>query len=142
MTEAVEPVEHPYDLALREWCRSIANTLGLSEWAFHLEYDESLPDDVYARVKPAHARQAATIIVGKEFAAATPEEKRATIVHEFLHCHLAQSDEVIHGALPELLGVPAFNAFLTGYDLSIERAVEGLAVPIARLLPLPPPEGE
>lgn len=127
----------------REWCRVIANTLGLTDWSFTIDYDPSLPEDVYARVKPAHARQAATVMVGDEFLASSPEEQRVTIVHEFLHCHLAASDEVVTGALPDLLGTPTFQAFQTAYDLSIERAIESIAVAFARLLPLPPePEGE
>lgn len=122
------------------WVGSLADAIGLREWEITILRGE-LRDDVIARCNVPRARQAAEITLGDEFFKETPEGKRATIVHELLHCLFAPIGEIVDESLPALLGRPAYNTFETAHDLATERCLDAIAVSWARLLPLPP-EGE
>lgn len=120
-----------------QWARTCANTLGLSDWEVEIR-EESLPDDTLGRCFVSRARLHARILIGESFVEASPEEQRATMVHELLHCHYAPLVEIVEETLPALLGKPAYHVFECSHDLALERCLEAQAVAFANLLPLPP----
>jgi hypothetical protein len=126
--------------AFIEWVRTCANTVGLSAWEIEVVREE-LPKNVIARCRVPRARQFGEVVVDDEFFDLTPEEQRATIVHELLHCHFAQITEVVEESLPVMLGKPAYHVFEVAHDLALERCLEATAVAFAEMLPVPP-EGE
>ena len=125
---------------LGEWIRRAANTIGLTDWAIEYVWDEELPEHVLARVSIPRARQAARIRLGSEFRVSKPEEKRATLIHELMHCHFEPMSEYVSETLPMAIGKPSFHVFETAYDLLAERAIDAIAVAFAEKLPLPPEE--
>lgn len=123
--------------ALIHYVHECARAIGLSEWEIEVVRD-GLPEHVFARCDVPLARQAAKITFGPQFFESSPEEKRATILHELLHCHFAQITEVVDESLPALLGRPAYNVFDNAHNLALEGCLDAIAVSVARLLPLPP----
>lgn len=127
-------------MTLAEYVRVVANTLGLPHWNISIENDDSLQEGTFARVYVAHARAEALISFAPSFHASSPEERRATIVHELLHCILWPLEEYIEDSIPQLIGKPAYTVFESGFNLLTERAIDPLSVAIADMgsIPLPP----
>jgi hypothetical protein len=127
---------------LDEYVRALANTLGLTDWGLSIEWHD-LPADTTARVVMAYGRRFATIILGEEYLNSSPADRRETLVHELLHLHFAQADELVNDTLPDLLGRPSFSAFEAAHNLVMERAIDAVAVAIGDMgtIPFPPEEG-
>jgi hypothetical protein len=126
-------------MTFAEWIRFVANTLGLTEWSISYTSGD-VPDDVIAQVIVPHGRREAGITLGAKFYADDPSNQRETIVHELLHCHFADLDELQRDSLPSLIGQPAFTVYENAVDLVIEHGIDALSVAIAAsgVIPLPP----
>jgi hypothetical protein len=123
---------------LAEYVRTLADALGLRDWDVTLAEDHSMSEEVFADVRVPRGRKHATITLGGEYFTSSQEERRATIVHELLHCHFMSLEDLIEDTLPPLIGRPAFSMFRHGHTQIIEQGVEGVSVAIAHFLPLPP----
>src|SRR5215207_4796861 len=115
--------------------------MGLRDWDITIIANADLPDSCLARCRIALGRKAAEIMLGAEFDKESAEGKRATMVHELLHCHFSRADEVVDETLPDLLGDPVYKTFYTGFNLAMEVSIDAVAVEWAKSMPLPP-EGE
>jgi hypothetical protein len=123
---------------LTSWLDTAAAMLGLTDWEIELVTDADLPDDCLARVNVPTGRRTAEIKVGAEFAKSSPEERRATLVHELLHCHFDPITDLSHRVLPSALGDQAWHVYDQASEMVIEQAIDAVAVAVAEFLPLPP----
>jgi hypothetical protein len=128
-------------MTFNEWVQVVANTLGLTEWKITVVAGET-SDDVIANVVVPFGRHEARITLGPKFYESDATEKRETILHELLHCHFADLDELEHETLPQLLGKPAYTAYDNATNLALEHGIDALACAIAEMdvIPLPPEE--
>lgn len=125
------------------YVRLLADEMGLSDWSFEIEV-EPAPDEVSACIRCVPGRRYAIIRLSSTWEKKLPEEQRNGVAHELIHAHLARANDLAdsEGALPTLLGRPAWTAFYQGFELALEDGVDALATVIARNLPLPPDELE
>lgn len=121
-----------------EYLRTLANTMGLTDWSFTLKDMEH--EDALATITVSFGRQEACIELSPAFYAADPEEQRTTLIHELLHAHHAPVDELMENALPEALGKEALAVFAEAYRIMVERMIDPVSVAIANMgvIPLPP----
>jgi hypothetical protein len=127
-------IDHPLDL----WLDDAKQVLGLSDWEVELVTGADLPDDCLARINIPTGRRTAEIKLGEEYEKSSPEEKRATLVHELLHCHFDPLGDLAHRALPQTIGEAAWHVYEEASDLLLEQAIDAVAVAIAPFLPVPP----
>ena len=111
-----------------EYVSRIAGDMRLRDWKLFIGEDVPSGDDTTADCYPIPGRKYATIRFSESFLRDTPEDQRHTIVHELIHCHLAQIQRVIEVKLDN-------DAIVRN---QLEYAVDALADVIAPLLPLPP----
>lgn len=122
-----------------EWVQVVRDKLGLTDWEIKV-YDGPLAEDVIANVVVPSGRRVAKITLGPQFYEEDAEGKRDTIVHELLHCHFADLDEIQSDTLPILLGKPTFTTYQAATDLALEHGIDAIAVAIGAsgVIPLPP----
>ena len=112
--------------SLLEYIGKLQAAMALQDWTIGVS--EEVPDvDCNATIEPVCGRKLATISLAEDFDILSPEVQRHCIVHELIHCHLAQ---VTH--LGELMSEPTCI-----WRSIIEYTTDGLADAIAPLLPLP-----
>jgi hypothetical protein len=129
---AVKPRQTPL-----EYCRQLANLIGLTHWRIDLEPGDP-DDDALASMRVISGQQRAMLKIGRGYTADTPEDQRSTMLHELIHVHLWPCDDVIEAVGP-LLGTAAANLATSQHNLAVERATDSLAVAIAEHFPLPAP---
>lgn len=83
-------------VATHAYLDELRPTLGLSDWTVVVDA-EPLPvtDGEAANIEILYAQQHATIRLAADFAEQTPAWQRHTLVHELVHCHLAQLTELV-----------------------------------------------
>jgi hypothetical protein len=124
----------------RRFCRYVrrlADSLGLCDWSFSITFD---CDDEHASAnitcidgrKHADIRFAADLLTSHD-----PLLQRTVVTHELVHCHLASCQNIIRDDLVKHLSQSTYDALYDGFRRQLEYAVDGIAVPIARGLPLP-----
>lgn len=118
------------------YVRRLADSLGLQDWTFTLTWDCS-DDDAAAVVTCIDGRKHATIAFAADFGQTDPLQQRAVVVHELIHCHLASAQNIIRDDLTKHLSQATYDALYDGFLRQLEYAVDGLATPVARGLPLP-----
>lgn len=129
--------DHEWDI-LGDYIRWVANEIGLRDWAFLLQRDEPDDKEALAVVCPTYGRKYATVRVCHEFRGIRPEEQRATIVHELLHCHLVLATDAVQQDLNNtmLMSRPTYLMFWEHFKRMVEYAIDGMADAWAKSLPL------
>ena len=120
--------------SLIRYISAVGKEYGLTGWQMGLSFDAH--DAVAAEVSCVYGRRIAHLAVSPDFLDFTPEEQRQVIVHEMTHIHLDQMQTLIHDLLPEVMGKPAFDAFIAGYRQAMEHATDAIADAIAPTFPL------
>jgi hypothetical protein len=118
-----------------DYTRKLAALIGLGHWRIDFEV-EPADEDSDASIRVISGQQRALLRIGKTYAGQTPEDKRATILHELIHIYLWPCSEAAEHAQPHL-GTTAAALFTAQHDLTIERATDALAVAFAEHFPLP-----
>lgn len=106
----------------------------LSDWEITVSFDTPAEDDCYAEIKPAKDQRRAELMFGKQFFFCTPADQRQTLVHELLHLHLVNAEEMATGAVASAVDDSAMRAFDGAFSCEVERTVDVLADVIAPLL--------
>jgi hypothetical protein len=122
----------PTSRARPEWqpyVRHLADRLGLKDWQVFVLDELPATDSAYARIEIPHGRKYANVTLSNNMLKGTEEEQRHAIVHELLHCHFAFGDRAARTMLSER----DYGIYEDGFELG----VDGVAVAIAPLLPLP-----
>lgn len=110
------------------YVRDLANRLALRDWTFVLEPEHCTPGR-NAEIQPCFGRKHATLRLSNLFLQMPAGLQRHTLVHELMHCHLAELSFYIQHL--------AFGDALRAARIMQEMAVDGLADAMAILLPLP-----
>lgn len=116
---------------LATYVRAIADHIGLRDWLLVLKHDVPAEETSLASVIAVEGRRFGAVRVCKEFRELTADEQRQVILHELLHCHLAEAHWYLGNVLPPLLGTAA-APIVEGHRLKIEYAVDAVAQEWAR----------
>lgn len=122
--------------ALTSYIAQMKDLLGLKDWIITLS-DVPLDPDVHdAYITMASGQKQATLQLTPDFLGESREHQRHVITHELLHCHFHETQAIVERTAP-LLGMVVEHVFKTEHMNSVEFGVDGVAVAVARLLPLP-----
>lgn len=116
-------------LDFQPYVNALAARMRLGHW--RIEVLDELPESetALASVHPWYGRCAASIRLADNFLKDSPADQRYALVHEMVHCYLAQSNDTIR---PDL--APATER---AWRLAHEYAVDQIAMTIAEHMPLP-----
>lgn len=121
--------------ALAHYIRWVADHLELRDWEFDLEREPS-EDDCWATVTPTYGKKHAAITVAANFRELAPYKQREIVVHELVHCHLAQVQSQVEDDLEEQLSKSTDAIFFAAFRRNVEYAVDGLSKALAEHFPL------
>lgn len=122
--------------AVSEYVYSLARILRLADWEYEIP-SEPCEDGSCATIDCVFGQKRAVLHLAADFFTHDGPWQRQTLVHELVHCHLAQSRWLIYKAADEILSKAAAAALFLGFDQNLEYATDGLADAIAPLVPLP-----
>lgn len=114
---------------LERYVRLCADRLGLRDWKLEVSRDELHSQRAVAQTRWAYGQRWAQLSFGDEFFEYSPEDQRATVIHELLHCHFgAACDAVVRNAKPR-----TYKHFMH----QLEYGLDATAVAVADHYPLP-----
>lgn len=120
---------------LSNYVRLIRDQLGLRDWFLVVKHDPPADQAALASVTCIEGRRFATVRVCVDFRELMGDEQRHVIIHELLHCHLAEMHHYLNGILRDVLGqssVPILGA----HHMKVEYAVDAIAQEWATTFPL------
>lgn len=126
--------------ALHAWVADVRAHLLLAHWRIDIP-DEWPPegDEVIAGINPCDGRYVATIRFGPSFWNRSPDEQRATLVHELLHLHHVRLTDVIRlGDWREQIGQAVYDGVYSSVKREAEYMVDALTSIVAEHAPMPP----
>ena len=114
--------------------------LHLSDWTIVMQ-NEPCSSDCLAETDVITGQHLAKMYLSKTYTKDTPENLRATIIHELLHCHLSPiselSEEILNPLADELGGSRVIKSAINGIEYETERSIDGISEAIAPYFPLP-----
>lgn len=132
---------------LSTYVRWVANAMDLRDWTLILVHDPPTDEAASGEVRCVLGRRVAEIRFDPEWILdRSPAEVRHTVVHELVHCQLADPHNLVQHVLPDIhgpgrkrsvLGQTGYDAFYGAFLLAIEHSVDALASTIAPHMPLP-----
>jgi hypothetical protein len=130
----------PIDLWLIRYISKLKKYLKLTDW--NITVDQTpCSSDCLGECQVVFGQHTAVIYLHKNFRKDTPEDLRATIVHELLHCHFGQITESAMSNLEpledDLLSKKLVKSTVNGIEYQTERVIDLVSEAIAPLLPLP-----
>lgn len=115
--------------------------MGLKDWDVILQRDRPKNGSAWASTETYYGQRRCEIHLNPDtFFAETPERQRHVIVHELLHCHTDNVNEVVRIFLTEQSG-DAASLFEAYFRQQMEYTVDGVATGIASCFPLPDEQG-
>lgn len=134
------PLVQPIDPWIQRYANKLKNMMGLSHWTIHMS-PKPCNVDALGETEVIHAQNLATIYLHKDFRKDKPEDIRATMVHELLHCHMSHISEVVHEILkPEeddQKGKVIHKATISVLDYEIERVIDAISESLGKWMPTP-----
>lgn len=127
-------MSHTQFIALGEYVRWLADKLGLRDWTLVLSKTPDEDPTNIASVTPVEGQFRAVIQLSDTFADREPEDITNTLVHELIHCHHRDMNDLIRLGLPNYLGQTVFGIFGEGFRQAEERSVDALAGAFTDLL--------
>lgn len=121
---------------LQRYLRKLADLLGLRDWDIELQQEWTGNEDAAASVQCVYGRKFARVWVAKDFFTFAPEKQRAFCTHELMHCHLQPLTNVLVNTKPHLASA-TYDVIYKSHLDALEYATDGIAVAVARFLPLP-----
>ena len=132
-TESIDPW-------IQRYVNKLKNMTGLSNWSITVSPKPSSLGSL-AETEIVYGQNLAIMQFHKDFRKDTPEDLRATVVHELLHCHFAPMAEVISDMLapedddPKSKGIHKSVVAVVEYET--ERIIDGISESIGKWLPTP-----
>lgn len=114
----------------------LANRMELRDWTIGIAVRLS-EDDANAEVFREANHKYASIRLREDWDDRTDEKNRLTLVHELIHCHFTESDQLFNNARKLKLGKKWLPLLGESLEVAEERAVSSLANIIAPFMPLP-----
>ena len=118
----------------------IKKMLRLSDWTIIMQ-NEPCSSDCLAETDVITGQHLAKMYLSKAYTKDTPENLRATIIHELLHCHLSPiselSEEILKPLADELGGSRVIKSAINGIEYETERSIDAISEAIAIYFPLP-----
>lgn len=122
------------------YVNKLKNMMGLSHWTILMQA-KPCNADALGETEVVHGQHLAKMYLHKDFRKDTPEDLRATIVHELLHCHLAVIEEAVDEVLkpdPEDAKSKAVHKMvLSLIQYENERVIDSLSESMGKWLPTP-----
>ena len=122
------------------YVNSMKKMLHLSDWTIVMQ-NEPCSSDCLAETDVITGQHLAKMYLSKTYTKDTPENLRATIIHELLHCHLSPiselSEEILKPLADELGGSRVIKSAINGIEYETERSIDGISEAIAPFFPLP-----
>ena len=125
------------------WC---ANEVGLRDWTINLQlatkidvvgsYEKSSLYVAMGQCHPTPGKKYADVTLQADCRKWDVGFLRRIIIHELIHCHLADMREFPRMYLFDTMPKRQYHAFMFGFDLAWEHATNAIAVDWARLLPM------
>ena len=119
---------------------SMKKMLHLSDWTIVMQ-NEPCSSNCLAETDVIPGQHLAKMYLSKTYTKDTPENLRATIIHELLHCHLAPiselSEEILKPLADELGGSRVIKSAINGIEYETERSIDAISEAIAPYFPLP-----
>lgn len=125
---------------VQRYVNKLKNMTGLSNWTIKVSAQPSSAGSL-AETEVVYAQNLAVIQFHKDFRKDSPEDFRATVVHELLHCHFAPMSEVISDILqpepddPKSKGI--HKSVIAVIEYETERVIDGISESIGKWLPTP-----
>lgn len=132
---------------LARYIRRLADDMGLKDWRFDVRVTDDHPkndsiveeDDkrfaIDATCEPIIGQRKATITIGTDVKEIEVEVIRHTIVHELVHCHMADFYEHGRKGILDLVHQTVYDAWMYGFSLTWEHTVDAIAVAWSEKLP-------
>ena len=123
------------------YVNKLKNMMGLSHWVIMMQTKPCHPDAL-GETEVIHGQHLAKMYLHKDFRKDKPEDLRATIVHELLHCHMAIVSEAVSEVLKPDPDSPnkdnTVNKMVTSLiDYECERIIDALAESMGKWMPTP-----
>jgi len=122
------------------YVNSMKKMLHLSDWTIVMQ-NEPCSSDCLAETDVITGQHLAKMYLSKTYTKDNPENLRATIIHELLHCHLSPiselSVEILKPLADELGGSRVIKSAINGIEYETERSIDGISEAIAPYFPLP-----
>lgn len=126
-----------------DYMRDIFDLVGLRDWFFWFQdaapklgpaptEDESGP---IAEISREDGRKVAYIRLAANFLDLSDDEKRASVVHEALHCHFTDLNALVEKDLACHLGEQAYDLFRKSFSRALEYGIDAVAYEWAKKLP-------
>lgn len=120
---------------LISWLGKLKSTLCLNDWTIHFENGSYPPEFAIASIEPLPGRKVAYLRVMKGFDTLKPHTQTHALVHEFIHIHNANVNDVIAKDLKTILSSSEYELVWNTYKRQHEYAVDGLADAFCKLVP-------
>jgi hypothetical protein len=138
---AKQPVKiEEMDAWVIRYVNRLKNMMGLSHWTILMQSKPSSPDAL-GETEVVHGQHLAKMYLHKDFRKDKPEDIRATIVHELLHCHMAVIEEAVNEMLKpdsdDQKGKAIHKMVTSLIDYECERVIDALAESMGKWMPLP-----
>ncbi len=128
------------DVWVVRYVNKLKNMMGLSHWTIMVQ-SKPCNVDALGETEVVHGQHLAKMYLHKDFRKDTPEDLRATIVHELLHCHMAVIEEAVNEVLkpdPDDAKGKSVHKMVTNLiDYETERIIDSLAESMGKWLPTP-----
>lgn len=122
------------------YVNKLKNMMGLSNWTIMMQTKPS-SSDALGETEVIHGQHLAKMYLHKDFRKDKPEDLRATIVHELLHCHMAVIEEAVHEVLkpdPDDAKAKAIHKMVISLiEYENERIIDSLAESMGKWMPTP-----
>jgi hypothetical protein len=122
------------------YVNKLKNMMGLSNWTIMMQAKPSSADAL-GETEVIHGQHLAKMYLHKDFRKDTPEDIRATIVHELLHCHLAVLEEAVHEVLKpdsdDAKAKAVHKMVISLIEYENERIIDSLAESMGKWMPVP-----
>jgi len=132
--------------ALRDYVRWVADAMGLRDWLLDVVVAEEVPEGGLPHSEEFRGVAAATPVPGQRRAGVhfthgfrtdhSAQSQRAIVVHELVHCHLADMREFVRSCACDLLAQQTYDVLSFGFDLAWEHATDAIACAWAEKMPL------
>lgn len=117
------------------YVRDVWDRMRLKDWHVEVVRTEHPPSDVWAQVWMSENKRRAHLLLTEEWAELTEEDRRISIVHEAIHCHLVEMFLAASEFRPGAAVEPETPAHLAAHRHAEEVAADQLAQIIAPLMP-------